>query len=105
MEEPNGFVSATGLVRIKLVIREGVVGTPSLILEGSAVSSDSGIAVQGLEKQYGRLTALNGVSFSVPRGSIYGFLGPNGAGKTTTLRILATLLQPPQVRRGLPGRM
>ena len=34
------------------------------------------------------------MSFSVPRGSIYGFLGPNGAGKTTTLRILATLLQP-----------
>ena len=58
------------------------------------MSSDSGIAVQGLEKQYGCLAALNGVSFSVPRGSIYGFLGPNGAGKTTTLRILATLLQP-----------
>ena len=58
------------------------------------MSSESGIAVQGLVKQYGRLAALNGVSFSVPRGSIYGFLGPNGAGKTTTLRILATLLQP-----------
>ncbi len=58
------------------------------------MSSESGIAVQGLEKDYGRLAALNGVSFSVPRGSIYGFLGPNGAGKTTTLRILATLLRP-----------
>ena len=58
------------------------------------MSSESGIAVQGLVKQYGRLAALNGVSFSVPRGSIYGFLGPNGAGKTTTLRILATLLRP-----------
>ena len=58
------------------------------------MSSESGIAVQGLVKQYGRLAALDGVSFSVPRGSIYGFLGPNGAGKTTTLRILATLLQP-----------
>ena len=58
------------------------------------MSSESGIAVQGLVKLYGRLAALNGVSFSVPRGSIYGFLGPNGAGKTTTLRILATLLQP-----------
>ena len=57
------------------------------------MSSESGISVQGLEKQYGRLAALNGVSFSVPRGSIYGFLGPNGAGKTTTLRILATLLR------------
>ncbi len=58
------------------------------------MSNESGIAVQGLVKQYGRLAALNGVSFAVPGGSIYGFLGPNGAGKTTTLRILATLLQP-----------
>ena len=57
------------------------------------VSSESAIAVEGLVKRYGRLTALDGVSFSVPRGSIFGFLGPNGAGKTTTLRILATLLQ------------
>ncbi len=56
------------------------------------VSSESAIAVEGLVKRYGRLTALDGVSFSVPRGSIFGFLGPNGAGKTTTLRILATLL-------------
>jgi ABC-2 type transport system ATP-binding protein len=37
---------------------------------------------------------LNGVSFQVARGSVFGFIGPNGAGKTTTLRILATLLEP-----------
>lgn len=52
------------------------------------------ITVDGLVKRYGRLPALDGVSFSVPGGSIYGFLGPNGAGKTTALRILATLLLP-----------
>ena len=58
------------------------------------MNSESAITVEGLEKRYGRLTALEEVSFSVARGSIYGFLGPNGAGKTTTLRILATLLLP-----------
>ncbi|MBI2868227.1 MAG: ABC transporter ATP-binding protein [Chloroflexi bacterium] len=54
------------------------------------------MVVDSLVKQYKRFTALDGVSFSIPRGSIYGFLGPNGAGKTTTLRILAALLLPTQ---------
>jgi ABC-2 type transport system ATP-binding protein len=46
------------------------------------------IEVQHLTKQYGRITAVNDVSFRVERGEILGFLGPNGAGKTTTMRIL-----------------
>ncbi|MGB7219314.1 MAG: ABC transporter ATP-binding protein [Vicinamibacterales bacterium] len=46
------------------------------------------IEVQHLTKQYGRVTAVNDVSFRVERGEILGFLGPNGAGKTTTMRIL-----------------
>jgi ABC-2 type transport system ATP-binding protein len=49
------------------------------------------IAVEQLGKRYGRQTAVADVSFSVPRGEIFGFVGPNGAGKTTTIRILATL--------------
>jgi ABC-2 type transport system ATP-binding protein len=49
------------------------------------------IAVDGLVKRYGRTTALDGLTFAVPRGSVCGFLGPNGAGKTTTLRILLGL--------------
>jgi ABC-2 type transport system ATP-binding protein len=46
------------------------------------------IEVQHLTKRYGRVTAVNDVSFKVERGEIFGFLGPNGAGKTTTMRIL-----------------
>jgi ABC-2 type transport system ATP-binding protein len=49
------------------------------------------IAVENLHKEYGRQVALDDLSFTVPKGEIFGFVGPNGAGKTTTIRILATL--------------
>jgi len=52
------------------------------------------IKVVGLTKRYGKLVALDEVSFEVEPGAIFGFVGPNGAGKTTTLKILATLLDP-----------
>jgi len=55
---------------------------------------DDAIVVEGLEKSYGSVRALRGVSFTVPTGSVLGLLGPNGAGKTTVVRILATLLAP-----------
>ena len=45
-------------------------------------------------KQYGDFTALNKVSISVPKGSIYGLLGPNGAGKTTLMRIINQITAP-----------
>jgi ABC-2 type transport system ATP-binding protein len=67
------------------------------------VSSEHAITVEQLVKRYGRYTALDELSFSVTRGSIYGFLGPNGAGKTTTLRILATLLLPTQGQAWVAG--
>jgi ABC-2 type transport system ATP-binding protein len=51
------------------------------------------IEVRDLVKVYGGETrALDGITFNVPPGEVFGFLGPNGAGKTTTIRILATLL-------------
>jgi ABC-2 type transport system ATP-binding protein len=53
------------------------------------------IEVEDLVKVYGGETrAVDGISFGVPTGELFGFLGPNGAGKTTTIRILATLLEP-----------
>jgi ABC-2 type transport system ATP-binding protein len=50
------------------------------------------IEVKNLTKRFGRVTAINGLSFEVGKGEIVGLLGPNGAGKTTTLRILACYL-------------
>lgn len=54
----------------------------------NAIESD------GLSKVYGNTTAVDKLSFSVPKGTVYGFLGPNGAGKTTTMRILTGLIEP-----------
>src|SRR4051795_5608813 len=52
------------------------------------MGSDPAIAVRGLQKQYGDLTAVASVDFTVERGEVFGLLGPNGAGKTTTIEIL-----------------
>ncbi len=52
------------------------------------------IQTQNLVKQYGDKVAVNGVSFDVYSGEVFGFLGPNGAGKTTTIKMIVGLLQP-----------
>jgi len=54
----------------------------------------STIEVTGLTKYFGKLTAVDNISFQVGRGEFFGFLGPNGAGKTTTIRMLTDLLTP-----------
>ena len=52
------------------------------------------IEVQNLTKKFNGKTVLNGISFDVKEGEIFGYLGPNGAGKTTTMRIILGLLKP-----------
>lgn len=59
----------------------------------AATSSSDAISVKNLQKSYGSLKVLRGVSFSVKRGEILALLGPNGAGKTTIIKILSTLLK------------
>ena len=54
---------------------------------------DPVIAAHGLTRYFGRKCAVNGLSFSVPRGSVFAFIGRNGAGKTTTIRMILGLLE------------
>jgi ABC-2 type transport system ATP-binding protein len=61
------------------------------------------IEVQHLTKRYGRVTAVDDVSFRVERGEILGFLGPNGAGKTTTMRILTGYMPASEGRAMVAG--
>jgi ABC-2 type transport system ATP-binding protein len=54
--------------------------------------TENAIVVSNLKKRFGEVVALDGISFSVPTGTVFGLLGPNGAGKTTAIRILTTIL-------------
>jgi ABC-2 type transport system ATP-binding protein len=56
-----------------------------------------------LSKSFGDFVAVDGVSFTIRRGAIFGFLGPNGAGKTTTIRMLLGLLKPSSGRASVLG--
>jgi ABC-2 type transport system ATP-binding protein len=56
--------------------------------------SDNAIEVKNVVKTFGKVKAVQGVSFSVPKGEIFAFLGPNGAGKSTTINMLTTMLTP-----------
>jgi ABC-2 type transport system ATP-binding protein len=63
------------------------------------------LEIDGLRRRYGTVTALDGLTFSVPAGQVFGFLGPNGAGKTTTMRAIfgVTALDAGEIRwRGKP---
>ena len=61
------------------------------------------IQIQGLRKQYGQFTAVDGIDLDVQPGEIHGFLGPNGAGKTTSIRMVAGLLKPTGGRISVNG--
>ncbi len=61
------------------------------------------IEVQNLTRNYAGLRAVDGISFAVERGEIFGFLGPNGAGKTTTIKMLTGQLRPTYGRAQVMG--
>ncbi|MDH5362203.1 MAG: ATP-binding cassette domain-containing protein [Aigarchaeota archaeon] len=61
------------------------------------------IHTENLTKAFGNLVAVNGVSFDINQGEIFGLLGPNGAGKTTTIKMLCTLLRPTKGRAEVDG--
>ncbi len=58
------------------------------------MGNDSMIECDGLTKRFGNFTAVDDVTFSVGKGSIFGFLGPNGSGKSTVIRMLCGILEP-----------
>jgi ABC-2 type transport system ATP-binding protein len=61
------------------------------------------IVVEELRKRYGEVQALDGVSFEVREGEVFGLLGPNGAGKSTTVRVLVTLTHADEGRASVAG--
>lgn len=62
------------------------------------------ISVENLTKKFGSFTAVDSISFSIPKGSIFGFLGPNGSGKSTTIRMLCGVLQPTSGKAMIMGK-
>lgn len=64
---------------------------------------EKSIVVEGLTRTFGEFTAVNGASFDVRRGEIFGFLGPNGSGKSTTIRMLCGILEPSGGRASVLG--
>src|ERR1700720_4843933 len=61
------------------------------------------IECDGLTKRFGTFTAVDHVSFSVNKGSVFGFLGPNGSGKSTVIRMLCGILEPSEGTARIDG--
>ena len=66
-------------------------------------AADAAIEVEGLTRRFGETVAVDGISFRVSAGDVFGFLGPNGAGKSTTVKMLCTLLAPSGGRARVAG--
>ncbi len=60
----------------------------------ASLPPDVFLRAEGLVRKFGSFVAVDGVSFDIPRGKVFGFLGPNGSGKSTTIRMLTGLLAP-----------
>ena len=63
----------------------------------------SAIIVENISKSFGKIKALDSVSFQVNRGELFGLIGPDGAGKTTLFRLLTTLLYPDEGKVTVDG--
>jgi ABC-2 type transport system ATP-binding protein len=72
----------------------GLADAPPTQILRFAQDDASVISVQNVTRRFGTFTAVDNVSFELPRGKVFGFLGPNGSGKSTTIRMLAGLLAP-----------
>src|SRR5215831_18837680 len=77
--------------------------TPRILLHRRQLFARSGvisrhmtdaIALRDVTKTFDGVTAVNALTLTVPRGSVYGFIGPNGSGKTTTIRMIMNILLP-----------
>ena len=88
------FVRKVGLRRVEL---------PPAFKPRSAVPEDA-VVVEKVVKKFGSFTAVDGVSFSVKRGEIFGLLGPNGAGKTTLIKTILGLYRPTSGRVLVAGK-
>jgi ABC-2 type transport system ATP-binding protein len=90
--------------------RDSAAGAPPAAAADSAGAPvtrqprETAIEVRDLTRRFGSFTAVDGVSFSVRRGEIFGFLGPNGSGKTTTIRMICGILPPSGGRAEVLGR-
>ena len=62
------------------------------------------LVLEAVVKRFGDFTAVDGLSFSVPEGGVFGFLGGNGAGKTTSVRMMLDILRPDSGRIEVLGR-
>jgi len=87
--QPTQATPTTEAIPIVPTGRESVGGTENTHRADNAI-----VSVRNLVKQYGNFTAVNNISFDVPKGSIFGLIGPNGAGKSTTFSVIASLLKP-----------
>jgi ABC-2 type transport system ATP-binding protein len=68
--------------------------TDARVAWAPAPQEDAAVEIEGLVVNYGRKRAVDGLSLTVSRGTVYGFLGPNGAGKTSTIKTLMGFRNP-----------
>ncbi len=109
----GGRVGATapGGLRVRVTLPAGEPAPPATSTTGrrnamptAMPAATPSVAVRGLTKRFGQVTAVEDLTFDVPPGRVTGFLGPNGAGKTTTLRTLLGLVRPTAGEALIGGR-